>query len=91
MAQIRLNASLYRISKDSEGQVRLTLTVPKINSLMAIMIPEETELLVTIETLGSMHGFDVAEGAAAAAGDKASESNPAEDLEGVPIDGAVDN
>lgn len=45
------------MSKDSEGQIRLTLTIPKNSAMMALMVPEETELLVTIETLGSLHGF----------------------------------
>lgn len=57
MKQIKMNASLSRITKDGEGQVKLTLNIPKMHAWSAMGIPEEAELLITIEVLGSMQGF----------------------------------
>ena len=42
-------ASLHRISKSADGEVTVTLKVPKSHAGTAIQIPEETLLQLTID------------------------------------------
>jgi hypothetical protein len=49
MEPIDCIASLHRITKDREGEVTLTLKVPKSHAARLFVIPEETALHIYIE------------------------------------------
>ena len=49
MEPINVPAYLYRIAKDRDGEVTLTLRVSKLYAQQTMQIPEETALRVRIE------------------------------------------
>ena len=49
MERIDCIASLHRITKDRDGEVTLTLKVPKSHAARLFLIPEETALKIHIE------------------------------------------
>ena len=46
--KIVMEANLYRISKDREGEVKITFTVSKLEAPNAMKIPEEAALILAV-------------------------------------------
>ena len=51
--QIKCKAGLWKIPKDHQGEIALTLKVPQLEARQVVLIPEETELDLTVEWEGN--------------------------------------
>jgi hypothetical protein len=49
MDKIKFVATLFSTRKDRDGEVKVTFVVPKMHQLLALNLPEETNMLVTVE------------------------------------------
>lgn len=52
---IELIGSLHRLTKDREGAVTLTFSIPKSHAAAALSVPEEVALSLTILTVEDLH------------------------------------
>ena len=49
MDKIQFVETLFSSRKDRDGEVKVTFVVPKMHQLLALNLPEETNMLVTVE------------------------------------------
>lgn len=49
MDKIQFVATLFSTKKDRDGEVKVTFIVPKMHQMLALNLPEETNMLVTVE------------------------------------------
>jgi hypothetical protein len=49
MDKIQFVATLFSTKKDRDGEVKVTFVVPRMHQLMALNLPEETNMLITVE------------------------------------------
>jgi hypothetical protein len=49
MDKIQFVATLFSTKKDRDGEVKVTFVVPKMHQLLALNLPEETNMLITVE------------------------------------------
>ena len=49
MDKIQFVATLFSTKKDKDGEVKVTFVVPKMHQMLALNLPEETNMLITVE------------------------------------------
>jgi len=50
MEKIQFVATLFSSRKDRDGEVKVTFVVPRMHQLLALNLPEETNMLITVES-----------------------------------------
>jgi hypothetical protein len=50
MEKVQFVGVLFSTRKDQDGEVKVTFVVPKMHQLLALNLPEETNMLITVES-----------------------------------------